>query len=35
MELLIEGILELKTLFTPFNFDLWDELLNQHIAAGG
>lgn len=35
MNLLIEGIPELKTLFTPFDFDLpWDDLLNEHIAAG-
>jgi hypothetical protein len=35
MSLIIEGIPELRTLFTPFDFDLyWDELINDHIAAG-
>lgn len=35
MELLIEGIPELKMFFTPFNFDFyWDDLINEHMAKG-
>lgn len=35
ISLLIDGIPELKTLFAPFNFDMyWDKLINEHIKAG-
>ena len=35
VSLLIDGIPELKTLFTPFDFDLyWDDLINIHIFNG-
>lgn len=36
MNLIIDGIPELRSLFAPFDFDFyWDDLINQHIAAGG